>query len=86
MAEKRGPGRPKGKLLIDVNDIVGKRIGMLEVVRHEYYKYVTFKCGTRFKHYYLCKCDCGNITIVDRCQILNNNVRSCGCIKRKLFK
>lgn len=30
---------------------------------------------------YLCQCDCGNTTIVDRRKLITGNTQSCGCIK-----
>jgi len=86
MAEKRYPGRPRGRLSIDVNDVIGKRVGMLKVVKYAFYKRETSKCGTRLKHFYLCQCDCGNIVMIRRNQILNNGSCSCGCVRRKLSK
>lgn len=86
MTENRHPGRPKGRLSINVNDVIGKRVGMLEVVKYAFYKHETSKCGTRLKHFYLCQCDCGNTVMIRRNQILNNGSRSCGCARRKLSK
>lgn len=83
MSEKRKVGRPKGRLLININDIVGRRVGKLVVIKHEFYKYETSKCGTRLKHFYLCKCDCGKFAIVNRCQLLNSMTQSCGCSKKR---
>ena len=32
------------------------------------------------KQYYICKCDCGNIKIVDKYSLINGKTKSCGCI------
>lgn len=75
-------GRPKGKILIDVDDIIGKRLGKLEVIRHYRHIHEVTNGGTRVRHYYECKCDCGTIKIVQRGQLLNEIIHSCGCSKR----
>jgi len=36
--------------------------------------------------FYLCKCDCGNICIVRKYNLLNNHTKSCGCYKQDLLK
>ena len=57
---------------IDPYDIVGNRYGMLTV-----YDYG----GKRNKkHYYKCKCDCGNESIVSRNHLISGDTRSCGCM------
>lgn len=76
-------GNVKGSLLIDVNDIIGKRIGRLEVLRYHSRVYDDTLGGERVRHYYVVKCDCGNIKILRRGQLVNEIVHSCGCIKRR---
>ena len=53
----------------------GKKYGNLTVVkRHE----INNKYN---KPRWLCKCDCGNTTIVDGDKLKNGNTKSCGCLK-----
>jgi hypothetical protein len=59
----------------DLNDIVGKKFNKLTVLEHSYVE-------NNGKHYYKCKCDCGNITIVPRNAIIKGNIKSCGCSRR----
>lgn len=33
-----------------------------------------------------CICDCGNTTVVNRANLSRPNTRSCGCIKKKMYK
>src|SRR5688572_15362452 len=33
----------------------------------------------------LCDCDCGNTTVVFRCNLSRPNTRSCGCIKHEMY-
>ena len=61
-------------------DIIGKRFGKLTVVK---------ALGRKDSHshmQYLCHCDCGNDTIVDRTNLLQGNTQSCGCIYAEKIK
>lgn len=72
----------RGKILIDVNDIVGKRLGKLEVVEYISMNYDMTAGGERLRHYYKVVCDCGNVKILQRGPLLNEIVHSCGCVRR----
>ena len=74
---------PKGKIRINVNDIIGKRLGKLIVIKYIGYYYKNTKGGEKVRHFYMCECDCGNINIVQRGPLKNEIVHSCGCIRRK---
>jgi len=55
-------------------DLSGQRFGRLTVIE---------RAGTnQWKQpLWLCICDCGNTTIVDRCKLKSGNTRSCGCLR-----
>lgn len=55
----------------DLNDIVGKVVNKLTVIKYD--------CIKNRNHYYICKCECGNIVSVRRSDLVNNKVLSCGC-------
>ena len=55
-------------------DIVGRRFGRLTVVGLHAHKPVR----------YICKCDCGNETIVEQSNLKTNTTTSCGCRKREV--
>lgn len=74
--------RERGKILINVGDIIGKRSGKLEVISYHGASYSMTRGGERLRHYYTCQCDCGKIHYVQRAQILNEIVHSCGCKRR----
>lgn len=74
--------KQKGKALINVNDIIGKRLGKLEVISYAYSRYDETSGGERMRHIYECKCDCGTVNLVQRGPLLNNIVHSCGCGRR----
>ena len=58
-------------------DLTGERFGRLVVLkRHHKDKHRNF--------YWLCKCDCGNETVVQSNNLKNRNVKSCGCLGREV--
>ena len=73
----------KGKIFIDVNDIIGKRLGKLKVECYVGHKYRMTLGGVRLRHYYVCTCECGSTIIVQRGPLLNEIVHSCGCLRRE---
>lgn len=56
--------------------MIGKRYGSLTVIKLEY----KAKNGS---NYWLCKCDCGNKTIVRTDNLRNGHTKSCGCLREK---
>ena len=73
----------KGKILINVNDIIGKCLGKLEVIRYVGNKYDPTLGGDRMRHYYEVHCECGTTKMVQRGQLVSEIVHSCGCLKRR---
>lgn len=65
-------------------DITGKRFGRLVVLGFDYRKTIIDK--KRYKYYWKCKCDCGNIIDVDYCNLVINKVQSCGCLRKETTK
>lgn len=59
----------------------GERFGKLVVV--EEVKQVRNEKGRLVSRMYLCKCDCGNDKIVSPYKLLNGEIKSCGCGKRR---
>ena len=57
-------------------DLTGKRFGMLTVVKRA----TNTKLG---KACWLCKCDCGNETVVRSHNLLSHITKSCGCLQRE---
>lgn len=53
-------------------DLTGQKFGRLTVLYrlHNYHKHGT---------YWLCLCDCGNLTEVTRCNLRSSHTKSCGC-------
>ncbi len=59
-----------------VIDEVGNRYGKLVVLSRSVNQSKTKKTA-----YWLCKCDCGNLTIVRSSHLRNGSIVSCGCVK-----
>lgn len=55
-------------------DLTGKRYGRLTVIKRVY------KEGDK-KTYWMCKCDCGNETVVLASNLKRGHTTSCGCLK-----
>lgn len=73
----------RGKMLINVNDVIGKRLGKLEVISYVGYRYDMTLDGERVRHYYKVECDCGTVKIIQRGQITSELVHSCGCLRKE---
>lgn len=52
--------------------IIGQRFGRLTVVDFDH-------MGSYHKSYWLCRCDCGNSTVVPRLNLVTGTSTSCGC-------
>lgn len=73
------PKKPRGSGLID---LVGERFGKLVVVeRAGDYKYNSGGKTTTSPQW-LCKCDCGNMVIVQGGNLRSGNTTNCGCENR----
>ena len=58
--------------------IIKQRFGNLTVISLHHTK--TYNCGQSVE-FYLCKCDCGNETIVSKKNLTSGHTNSCGCLK-----
>lgn len=74
--------KAKGRVKIDVNDIIGKQVGLLKVLSYNGSYYSDTMGGPRVRHTYICECKCGKIYPVQRGHLKNETIRSCGCKKR----
>lgn len=57
-------------------DLTGKRFGRLTVIKRVYIN------GNHNTHW-LCKCDCGNETVVESNHLKRGDTKSCGCLTKK---
>lgn len=72
-------GREKGKVTANVNDIVGERLGKLEVVSYYGHIYEKTKGGDKTRHFYVVSCDCGVTKLMRRAVLKNGRTYNCGC-------
>lgn len=61
-----------------IDNLSGRRFGRLTVVGFDH-------TDARGNTYWLCECDCGNETIVQRGNLLSGGTLSCGCYSREIF-
>lgn len=60
-----------------LNDLTGQKFGRLTVIRRE----GSSRSG---KATWLCRCECGNTTVVIGSCLINGNTSSCGCYQREV--
>lgn len=59
-------------------DLTDKRFGRLTVIN--------FSFNKSRKSYWKCKCDCGNIKIVEEYKLKSGHTKSCGCLSKENLK
>jgi len=57
----------------------GQKFGRLSIIEK------TNKIGPNWKHYYLCKCDCGNFKEIAKSDLLYKVTISCGCFRKEFM-
>lgn len=64
-----------------IEEIIGKKINMLTCEKFVGFKELQVKGRNKPRRYamYLCRCDCGGSTVLDRNVFLKGEVKSCGC-------
>ena len=67
---------------IDTSDIIGSNFGRLTVLKYN----GAVKATKGYKHFYTCKCECGNDKEIQRHMLLNGKTKSCGCINKEMNK
>lgn len=73
-------GRVRSCGHIRVRDLTGQRFGRLVAVKLMQVR----TNGQPASRTWLCKCDCGSVTIAPSAYLVNGMKLSCGCIRRKL--
>ena len=59
-------------------DLTGQKFGKLTAIKRIRQK--KYKNGSH--SYWLCRCECGNLTEVEVTHLKNGNTKSCGCLKK----
>ena len=75
--------RAKGQTSIDKSDLVGQKIGKIEVLAYRDSWYDRTAGGDRLRHGYYCHCECGNNKVIRRSVLKKAKIKSCGCTRRK---
>ena len=63
-------------------DISNKKYGKLTALK---INHVQILASGQKREHWLCKCECGNETIVSKVNLLNNHTKSCGCLKHEAY-
>ena len=69
-----------------LDDIVNKKVGKLTVLSFDHFEEGSIKKGRSNpsrKAMYKCQCECGNITYVDRRNLIRGDIKSCGCANKR---
>lgn len=68
-------------------ELKGFKFGKLTVIDRDYQKEEDMvKRGKRKRTYWICKCDCGNVTTVETCKLTSGHTKSCGCLQKETTK
>ena len=69
-------------------DIIGKKFNRLTVLEfhHKVQRYKKNGHKGGFREFYLCRCDCGNKTVVEKHQLITYATKSCGCLVKEHAK
>ena len=63
----------------------GEKFNRLTVIAFHHIKtYIKLNGNNDYRDYYLCKCDCGTLTIVDKNSLKTGNTKSCGCLDNQI--
>lgn len=66
-------------------DITGQKFNRLTAIKFHHTKEYTYSNNRKQKtQYWLCKCDCGKITIVSKSSLVCGKVKSCGCLRKEI--
>lgn len=64
-------------------DITGQRFGRLLVLQHSHCVFRSLRHG--YRHFWLCQCDCGTVTEIERHDITSGHTTSCGCHRNAIL-
>lgn len=62
-----------------MKDLTGQRFGRLVVIKIAEPIHRTFK-----RKYWLCKCDCGNESMICSSYLIRGATKSCGCLRKEI--
>lgn len=59
-----------------IKDITGQKFGKVTVIDRDHQ-------GRNSEWYWICRCDCGNITVVSGYRLRSGHTKSCGCLQEE---
>lgn len=65
-----------------MKDLVGESFDLLTVIEYSHKE----QAKRGYRHYWKCKCECGNIVIRRADSLKGKGVKSCGCYREKILK
>lgn len=68
-----------------MDENIGKRFGRYVIVELDTKRNESLE-KHKYRKYYICKCDCGNIRSVEYRELAKGNSKSCGCIRKEQAK
>lgn len=66
-----------------MDDLIGKTVGRLQILKFVGIKKVQQTDRLRHKYMYECRCECGNLSIVNKANLKNKSTLSCGCLQKE---
>lgn len=71
-----------------MEDLTNKIFGRLKVIKfdHSTPRYYPNGSISGHRHYWLCKCICGNYKVVEHYALTKGTTKSCGCLKKEQAK
>lgn len=66
----------------NVDDLTGESFGRLTVTKKDHVK----KYKNNSNIYWLCKCECGNESVVKASHLKDGSIKSCGCLEKENLK
>ena len=77
----------KNKPSTKIKDLTNMKFGRLTVIKRDFKKEKEIELsGKRKRTYWVCKCECGNITTVETSKLTSNHTQSCGCIHSEVTR
>lgn len=70
-----------------IEDLKGKKFGKLTVIERDLKRYYKDRDSNKNKYcvYWICRCECGNITSVSSYSLKNGITKSCGCLVSEML-
>lgn len=68
--------------MVKDSEFKGQRFGRLVVIERDCLREIRKEHDSNW----ICKCDCGEMTVVSRGNLLSGDIKSCGCLRKEYMK